>query len=1280
MLGWQAAYAHARKLESKDEWAAATAAYERLMRRGEESNAKVVFRLGHAYFRLNRLDDALPLLRRAVDLQPENAAWNYRLGFVLERQKSFDEALHFYRRALDLDPEQTAWVRRVDTCEAAIAQSRKGVKVAPVQSRKGVKVAAVQPRHEAEAAIAKSRLEEAVKNKAAIWQQMSTLEDGLATHSEDFHWLERLADSYFKMGKYEPAAATYAKASALNPKSGALAFKTGWSWHLAGDLDQAETAYVLAVANDTQLEAATVGVGAYFQARGQWKLAADSYAKALISNPDSMEIRYRLGLALQKSYAWEAAARVFLEGLELDPFEERMSWRLGLSYERLGDLENAVLAYSRILESSSSASLYWKYRLGYVLQLLGRYKEACLAFYLSREDAVSPTLSASGNPYLGQVMEADLQAGLRSQSADLCYKLGVRSEEFGYFALAAAAYAEAVKRTVGYDPERYFRLGRSLMLDGRHREAVAAFMEIRQFKRAHAVDTTQYMKKQNIKQVMVYTEYMETLSVQSSTILYESGHGSAVSGSPLQLCKTIITDHRFAGFTHVWVVNDTKNVPAEFRRRQDFVFVPRDSDLYLRYLATAKYLVNDNTFPPYFIRRDEQEYLNTWHGTPLKTLGRDIKGGVMEHKNAARNFLHATHLIAPNLFTAECLIEKYDVAGIFSGKLAITGYPRMDATLTASDDQKTALREKLGVPAGKKIVLYAPTWRGTLGNKSLDNERLIADVEAMGKSSEWHFLYRGHAMTSSQAKGKLLETHAVPASIDTNDLLAVVDVLITDYSSIFFDFIPTGRPIIYYAYDLDQYKEERGLYFDLGSMPGDVCHDVETVVEKLNRLVPSGTPARQMQDYAAAQREFCPRDDGRAAARVVDFFFFGESSFEIPNGWDEKRNILLFQGSFLPNGITTSYLNLVSHIDSKENNVYVVVDPEALASEPARMEKFDQNPEHVRVIARVGNHVLTPEERWVIDKFNSQHSVDAEEMWDVIDRAFAREFRRVFGTAVFDSLICFEGYARFWVSLLGNAPLEGKKSVYLHNDMYKEWKNRFPYLEANFRMYNRFDSLISVTKSVAEENVNQLAKRFDLNPESFTFCNNLVNPRETLLLAEEPLDSGIADWLNEGDTLFVTLGRLSPEKGHAKLITAFSSLVTEQPSAKLVILGDGPLLGQLQEQITKMGLDGHVLLAGRRLNPFAILKSADCFVFSSDYEGQGLVVLEALILDRPVISTDVVGPRSVLEDGYGLLVDNSVVGLIDGFRKFFTGQIPHRKLDYELYQKEALDKFAAVAL
>ncbi|MBP3043602.1 CDP-glycerol glycerophosphotransferase family protein [Arthrobacter jiangjiafuii] len=1248
MIGWQAAYAQARQLEKKDDWAAAAKTYARLVRLGEDTNPRVVFRLGHAYFRLNRLDESLPLLEKAVELQPTNAAWNYRLGFVLERKKSFDAALFYYRKALELDPRQASWVHRVEVCEAAITQLR---------------------------------LDLVSRNRGATWQILSVLEEGLPAHANDPQWLEKLGDAYFKMGRSDLAGSVYTKAATLRPESADLQFKAGWALEVEGKAEQRDTAYERAVTQDTSLGSPTVGVGAFFQAKGQWKLAAKHYAKTLQSKPDAIELYYRLGLAQQKIYDWAGAAGMFRKALELDPFQERLSWRLGLSYERLGDLQSAEIAYSRVLKSTATASHYWKYRMGYVLQLQGRYRDACIAFYLSREDKIAPSRSTDGDPYLERVLKADLEIGKRSQSAELSYKLGLRAEELGYPAIAAAAYSEAVQRTLEYDPERYFRLGRALMLSGMYREASAAFLETRQFKRPHAVDTTQYMKNKHQKQAMAYTEYMETLDILDSTILYESAHGSAVAGSPLQVCKSVIMDTRFSGFRHVWVVNDLASIPGDFKRREDFIFVTRDSDLYLRYLATARFLINDNTFPPYFIRRNEQQYLNTWHGTPLKTLGRDIKNGVMEHKNAARNFLHATHLIAPNKFTADCLVDRYDVAGIFNGRLAITGYPRVDATLTATDDHKAELRKQLGVPPDKKVVLYAPTWRGTLGDRILDNSRLVADVEALAGSDDWHFLFRGHAMTSAQTDGKSLHQHVVPPIIDTNDLLSIVDVLITDYSSIFFDFIATGRPIIYYAYDLEQYKAERGLYFDLASMPGNLCYDVEAVVSQISEAIQAATEHEKRLDYISAEQEFCPLDDGGATARAIDFFFFGSSEYEVHNGRDGKRNVLFYQGSFLPNGITTSYLNLVSHVDPDQNNIYVVVDPDALASEAARLEKFEQNPEHVRVLARVGSHVLTPEERWVVDKFNTQHTLDSDEMWIVFNRAFAREFRRMFGTASFDSVICFEGYARFWTALLGNAPLEGaKKSVYLHNDMYNEWRNRFEYLEANFRLYKNFESLVSVTESVAEENTTQLAERFELDSNKFTFCNNLVNPAETLHMAEQPLDEDIAQWVDEGDTLFVTLGRLSPEKGHAKLICAFSEIAAEQSGAKLVILGDGPLHSSLQELITRLDLDGCVLLAGRRLNPFAILANADCFVFSSDYEGQGLVVLEALILDRPVISTDVVGPRSVLEGGYGLLVENSVDGLTGGFRSFFLGQVPRKKLDYELYQKEALDKFGLVVL
>jgi len=231
-----------------------------------------------------------------------------------------------------------------------------------------------------------------------------------------------------------------------------------------------------------------------------------------------------------------------------------------------------------------------------------------------------------------------------------------------------------------------------------------------------------------------------------------------------------------------------------------------------------------------------------------------------------------------------------------------------------------------------------------------------------------------------------------------------------------------------------------------------------------------------------------------------------------------------------------------------------------------------------------------------------------------------------------------------------------------------------------FRLYGKYDQLVSVTKSVHEENIRQLSAPFDLQADKFDYCNNVVNAAEAKEFAAEPLEDDLHNWMGAGSTNFVTLGRLSPEKGHAKLIRAFSEIVEFNPKCRLTILGDGPLRQDLQNLIDDLSLQSNVLLAGLRFNPFPALQRSDCFVFSSDYEGQGLVVLEALILEKPVISTDVVGPRSVLEDGHGLLVENSIQGLISGMQDFLGGRLPAPEFDYEQYQREAIEKFESVAL
>jgi len=142
-----------------------------------------------------------------------------------------------------------------------------------------------------------------------------------------------------------------------------------------------------------------------------------------------------------------------------------------------------------------------------------------------------------------------------------------------------------------------------------------------------------------------------------------------------------------------------------------------------------------------------------------------------------------------------------------------------------------------------------------------------------------------------------------------------------------------------------------------------------------------------------------------------------------------------------------------------------------------------------------------------------------------------------------------------------------------------------------------------------------------------------------------------------------------------KLLEAFAKINADHPGTRLLMIGDGPLRSDLETEINVRGLTGRVVITGLLANPFPTLKTADCFVFSSDYEGQGLAMIEAMMLGLPAISTDVVGSHSVLVGGFGQLVENSAEGLVKGMQAFLDGYQAEKVFDAQLYQDNALAQF-----
>ncbi len=323
----------------------------------------------------------------------------------------------------------------------------------------------------------------------------------------------------------------------------------------------------------------------------------------------------------------------------------------------------------------------------------------------------------------------------------------------------------------------------------------------------------------------------------------------------------------------IWVVRDNG-----VRMPQGVRTVLRFSPEYYDLLARARWIVANDSIDPSYVKRDDgQTYLQTWHGTPLKKVGQDIEKVNFARKGYLETFAQESskwsYLVSPNAYSSQIMGRAFEIP---QREILETGYPRNDIFYRPERQARAAAtRARLGLRPDQKVVLYAPTWRDDrYDDKGRYIFELKLNVDAMRERfGDTHvLLLRGHHLLATRAgipagDGFVLNVSTYP---DIADLYLIADVMITDYSSTMFDYVNTGRPMIFFTWDLDDYRDRvRGLYFDLTEdPPGPICRTSAEVFDALADL-----PGVQSQFGAAYQRfsqQFCAWEDGNAAARVID--------------------------------------------------------------------------------------------------------------------------------------------------------------------------------------------------------------------------------------------------------------------------------------------------------------------------------------------------------------------------------------------------------------------------
>lgn len=790
-----------------------------------------------------------------------------------------------------------------------------------------------------------------------------------------------------------------------------------------------------------------------------------------------------------------------------------------------------------------------------------------------------------------------------------------------------------------------------------------------------------------------YISYLEKCPIEEKSILLESQHGGTVGGNIFAILKELCENPVYAEYKLYLACFESRlEGRYQFLKQhglQDRVTVlSTGRNEYFKVLATAKYLINDNTFTNVFIKRPEQIYFNTWHGTPLKTLGKKIKQDFGAIGNAQHNFFVADYLLYPNEFTMKHMLEDYMIENMGNAKVLLTGYPRN--TVFLSEGRRQEIREKLGVEH-MEIYGYLPTWRGVIGKitSKEQNARLYEYLKELdGKLKDNQRIYvKLHPISVKEIDlSEFTKIVPFPAQeYETYEFLNATDGLITDYSSVFFDYAVSRRKIILFTYDKEEYTKDRGFYFSMDELPFPQVNTVDGLLACINQP--------KSYDDTAFLKEFCAHEDIGVTNAVLRRVLFEETSplikeEKVPD--NGKKNVVLYIGGFGKNGITTSALTLLRYADKEKYNFTVIF---RIADLKSHQESLLELPEGVNHYGYFDGRSVTVTDALWYKMWEDWKILPYKLARPVIKRRSENEIKRIFGGCRVDKIIHFNGYVNDMIALIEEMPCS--RTLFVHNDMDQEINKKHNVNRGLLsHAYQNYDSVGIVTPDLQEctkKVANYWKEKGTSQKANIVVVKNLIDYEKVVSMGEKEvvLDpqtrrnttvDEIMDALNSNGKKFITVGRFSWEKGHERLIEAFAKVLEDYKDCYLFIVGGyGPLFGKMKKKVVEMGLLGKVFVIRYMSNPYALIKRCDYFALSSFYEGFGLVLAEADILGLPCFSTDITGPKKFMQQYGGLLVEDSEQGVEHGLRACLEGKVPQSlQIDYEQYNKEALEQFESI--
>ena len=364
---------------------------------------------------------------------------------------------------------------------------------------------------------------------------------------------------------------------------------------------------------------------------------------------------------------------------------------------------------------------------------------------------------------------------------------------------------------------------------------------------------------------------------KNNWIVFESFFGRGYNDSPKYIYE-YMRDRYGDRYRYIWVLNDP---PKAVKKQVKTVKMTSLSHVY--YSTRAKYHIYNVRQPGWFRKEEDMVFVETWHGTPLKKLAFDLEDVHLASKDHKSEFYKDTrvwdYLVSANRFSTEVFEHAFDVD---KNIIIETGYPRNDILFSRRGvDIAAKVKKGLGIPSDKKVILYAPTWRdNSFFEPGKYKFELELDLDLMKEElgDEWVVLLRLHYHIANNIDISAYKGFVYNASSysDISRLYLISDVCLTDYSSVFFDYANLRRPVLFFVYDYEEYKDElRGMYLDMETeLPGPMLKTSREVVDAVKNI--QSYDMRYRDRYNQFCEKYCSFDDGNASKRIAEIVFEGK--------------------------------------------------------------------------------------------------------------------------------------------------------------------------------------------------------------------------------------------------------------------------------------------------------------------------------------------------------------------------------------------------------------------